>query len=135
VEFHGNGSRLRCLSCDTVSTAAEHRGKLPPRCDCGRVLKPEVVFFGEPIPPQCLAQSAEMIEACEVMLVVGTSATVAPASLLPIAAHRRGALIAEFNLGPTELTVVCDQAIHANASESLPLLAERVKKRLAGAAS
>ncbi len=131
VEFHGNGSRLRCLSCDHIEGADERRGdELPPRCGCGQVLKPDVVLFGEPIPPDCLQLSAQMIEQCEVMLVVGTSATVVPASLLPMAAQRRGALLVELNVEATELTALCDVAVHANASESLPKLVECVKQRL-----
>jgi len=127
VEFHGNGSRLVCLSCGARRRAEEvDRETLPPTCSCGAVLKPDVVLFGEMIPEAGLKGAMELVERCQVMLVIGTSATVAPCSLIPMAARRQGALLAEFNLGPTELTPVCDVTVFASASESLPLLAEAV---------
>lgn len=129
VEFHGNGSRLVCLACSSSVETVELK-EIPPRCSCGEILKPDVVFFGEMIPEQALRGSMELVEACEVMLVVGTSGTVAPASLIPMAAKRKGALVAEFNLEPTEITAVCDVVVHASASVTLPMLAERVEQLL-----
>jgi NAD-dependent deacetylase len=135
VEFHGNGSRLRCPGCDGLVEAARARELgMPPRCpDCGGVLKPDVVFFGEMIPEEAMRRSMELLRGCKVMLVVGTSATVAPASLIPMVAKQNGAFLVEFNLGPTEVTAVCDVAVHASSSESLPLLADRVEQLLAEA--
>lgn len=132
VEFHGNGSRLRCPGCDGLTEAARARELgMPPRCPgCGAVLKPDVVFFGEMIPEEAMKRSMELLRDCKVMLVVGTSATVAPASLIPMVAKQHGAFLVEFNLGPTEVTAACDVAVHASSSESLPLLADRVEQLL-----
>jgi NAD-dependent deacetylase len=128
VEFHGNSSRLRCLACGTLRPSAQWApGTGAPRCGCGHVLKPDIVLFGEPIPDAALDAAARLTEGCCAMLVVGTSATVAPASYLPLAAKRRGALLVEINLEPTEITHLCDVAIHDGASRSLSLLAERVE--------
>jgi NAD-dependent deacetylase len=128
VEFHGNGSRLRCLRCDALvdPPAGWAPAAGPPLCGCGRALKPDVVLFGEAIPPEALVRAAELAERCRAMLIVGTSATVAPASLLPLVAKRNGALLVEVNLGPTEITDLCDVALHEGASSCLPLLADRV---------
>ena len=132
VEFHGNGNTLRCLDCQRQEPAARRPELgLPPTCDCGGVFKPDVVFFGEMIPQAALDQATALAQSCEVMLVVGTSATVAPASMLPMLAKRNGALLMEFNLEPTEITAQCDETVHAGASVSLPLLAERVEALLA----
>jgi NAD-dependent deacetylase len=132
VEFHGNGSRLRCLGCDRVEPSSRVRELgMPPRCPgCSMILKPDVVFFGEAIPRVAMDGAMELLEGCQVMLAVGTSATVAPASMLPVAAQRHGALLVEVNLKPTELTSACDVAIHGSASETLPLLADEVDRLL-----
>jgi NAD-dependent deacetylase len=132
VEFHGNGSRLRCLRCDRVEPAAAIRELgSPPRCrTCAEVLKPDVVFFGEMIPEQAMRAAMELVQRCKVMLVVATSATVAPASLIPLLASQNGAFVVELNLAPTELTSSCDVAVHASVTESLPLIADRVEAML-----
>lgn len=128
VEFHGNGSRLRCLRCDKLvdAPAGWEPAAGPPFCACGSALKPDVVLFGEAIPPEALVRAAELAERCRAMLIVGTSATVAPASLLPLVAKRNGALLIEINLEPTDITDLCDVALHDGASRCLPLLADRV---------
>jgi NAD-dependent deacetylase len=131
VEFHGNGSQLVCIACGARCSAEEvDRASIPPTCACGAVLKPDVILFGEMIPEAALKGALELVEGCQVMLVVGTSATVAPCSQIPVAARRQGALLAEFNLCPTELTSGCDVAVFAGASESLPALAQAVSARL-----
>ena len=91
VEFHGNGSRLRCLGCGGMQTAAQARELgIPPPCpSCGQLLKPDVVFFGEMIPEEAMRGSMELLSQCKVMLVVATSATIAPASLIPMAARQQ----------------------------------------------
>lgn len=130
IEFHGNGAHLVCLYCGkTFSTAemeqvAEREAVFPPRCPHdGHVLKPSFVFFGEPIPTEAAASAHEEAEACDVMLVVGTSATVFPASGLPILARRTGSRIVEIN---TTRTALSDQVAHfslrGSAGEILPAL-------------
>jgi len=131
VEFHGNGSRLRCLECGGTESADRiPELGMPPECGCGAIYKPDVVFFGEMIPQQPMAEATRLAKSCEVVLVVGTSATVAPASMLPLMAKERGALLVEFNLIPTEITYACDIKVLASASVSLPLLARMVEKFL-----
>ena len=129
VEFHGNGRRLRCLSCGALQDAGEAGGTPgePPRCPCGEILKPDVVFFGEQIPHAALTGAAELLEGCRVMLVVGTSATVYPFASLPGAAASRGCTLVEVNLEPTPLTHSCDVTLHASASVSLAAVVERVE--------
>jgi NAD-dependent deacetylase len=134
VEFHGNGSRLRCLRCDRVEPTERIDGLgQPPRCpSCAEVLKPDVVFFGEMIPEEAMRGSMELLNGCKVMLVVATSATIAPASMIPLAAKEQGAFLVELNLAPTDLTRLCDVSVHASVTESLPLLVDRVEELLGG---
>jgi NAD-dependent deacetylase len=126
IEFHGSGRRLSCLSCHKVISRKElELGSLPPRCACGGVLKPEVVFIGEVIPFTVLEAAYRLAGQCGSMLVVGTSASIAPASQLPQQAKAHGAKVIELNPEPTWLSEgVSDLVIAAGAGEALPRLAE-----------
>jgi NAD-dependent deacetylase len=105
IEFHGNGKDLVCVLCGrTYDRARVKLERLPPRCLCSGVLKPNFVFFGEPIPWGAQLEAREEAENCGVMLVIGTSAVVAPACDLPVLAKRRGAVVVEVNLEETQLT-------------------------------
>jgi NAD-dependent deacetylase len=122
IEFHGNARDIRCALCGDRATAPlPDAGDRAPRCNCGGVLRPMVVFFGEPIPPGALDRATEAAASCRTMLVVGTSATVAPASLIPMLAKRAGARLIEINLERTALSGVADLAlVGRSATEVLP---------------
>ena len=129
VEFHGSGRRLRCLNCGRKVRRNEIMlNEMPPRCGCGGLIKPDVVFFGEPIPERAAMTAFALASSCQVMLVVGTSAIVAPASHLPIMAKRAGAKVVEINLEPSQLSQgVSDYLIQANASQALSELVAEVE--------
>ncbi len=104
IEYHGHGRTLRCEECGKVKEKSEvDIRKLPPRCGCGGLLRPEFVFFGEPIPPRTRQAAEAAATACDVMLVIGTSGSVAPANYLPVIAKNHGATIIEINPNETEL--------------------------------
>jgi NAD-dependent deacetylase len=128
IEFHGNGRRLICLECGRrISAADAPRDQDPPRCTCARrpVLKPDVVFFGEMIPPEAVARANRAVMRCDLLLVVGTSGLVSPASEIPGIARRSGARIAEINLEPTPLTgTVAHESLRGSASVLLPRIAD-----------
>ncbi len=128
IEFHGSHRTLTCLSCGRRVTREEARARsTPPPCECGALLKPDVVFFGEPIPAAALRESQILASRCRVMLVVGTSAEVAPANQMPWIAKRAGAAVIEVNLAPSELTRSCtDLLLQGPAGRVLPELAEAV---------
>ncbi|MEW5913611.1 MAG: NAD-dependent deacylase [Thermodesulfobacteriota bacterium] len=130
VEFHGSSRRLVCLDCGRrVSRGELVLAELPPRCACGGVVKPDVVFFGEPIPERASLLAMAAAQNCSAMLVVATSAVVAPASYLPLIAKQAGAKVIEVNLEPTPLTgEVADYSLQANASQLLPRLVEMVRE-------
>ena len=134
IEFHGNSSRARCLSCkdtypDKVARKKTESGELPPRCDCGGVLKPDAVFFGERIPTDALEESEEQAKSCDLMLVIGTSASIYPAAALPrIAKEDNGAKVVEINAEPTAITgVISDYLIKGRAGEILPKIVRVVE--------
>lgn len=105
IEFHGNFAWQRCMDCDSrVETRDVQMTRLPPRCRCGGILRPDCVFFGEMIPPEALVRSQQLSAGCDVMLVVGTSAVVQPAAYMPVLAKQSGATIIEINPESTPLT-------------------------------
>lgn len=135
VEFHGSHRTLSCLACGSRCTHEEARPRgLPPPCDCGALLKPDVVFFGEEIPPEALRESTRLVGGCRALLVVGTSAEVAPASQIPWLAKRAGATVVEVNLEPSAITrAVTDLFLQGSAADMLRRLADAVLSRLGGA--
>ena len=131
LEFHGTGETLICLSCHRSYAINEiSLEKIPPLCgECGGVLKPDVVFFGEAIPQEVLRDSFEEAKLCDCMLVVGTSAQVYPAAQLPYEVKKNGGTVIEFNLEETPLTHSLPTLfIGGSASQTLPVLIEIIKK-------
>ena len=128
IEFHGSGETLICLSCGRVFKTDEvSLEDLPPTCPCGGLLKPQIVFFGEPIPPQVLDEAFQEADRCDLMLVVGTSAQVYPAAQLPYKVAERGGRIVEINLEETPLTRELSTIfLKGSASQILPRLVKRV---------
>jgi NAD-dependent deacetylase len=124
IEFHGHNRTLSCDVCGTrLPRHAISFSKVPPYCACGYPLRPDFVFFGENIPQTAHEEAMEAAHSCDLMLVIGTSATVAPASLLPSSAKRGGAFILEINPNKTELTYrMSDLHIAEPAGKALPAI-------------
>ncbi|MFC1580026.1 NAD-dependent deacetylase [Thermodesulfobacteriota bacterium] len=104
IEYHGNSSTLSCIWCGKTYTAEEKRGEIPPRCQCEKLLKPDVVFFGEAIPVHALNESYQLAASAQALIVAGTSALVSPANSIPEIAKNKGAKIIEINKEETHLT-------------------------------
>jgi len=104
IEYHGNAATLSCLSCGKHFRADERRDIFPPRCLCGKILKPDVVFFGEAIPYEAMTRSFKLAATAQVFMIIGTSALVSPANTLPEIAKQGGAKIIEINMESTHLT-------------------------------
>jgi NAD-dependent deacetylase len=135
IEFHGNPWELACLSCGSRYPSRKRIADtgIPPRCDCGAILKPDVVLFGEPIPWSAQEDSDAEARACAVLLVVGTSAQVAPACDIPRIAKEEGAFIIEINPEKTSLTAaVTDLHIEGTASSAIAVILEEVRRRIPG---
>ena len=131
IEFHGNFAWQRCMSCNQSSATSQvDLAQLPPRCSCGGILRPDCVFFGEMIPVQALNRSHQLSASCDVMLVIGTSATVQPAATMPVIAKDNGAIIIEINPEPTPLTArISDLPLLGGAASILPQLVRAVRRR------
>lgn len=132
VEFHGNAVNIYCEGCGLTVGRSDALSLVetesPPRCtECEGLLRPNVVLFGEPIPPDALRDAARLASTCTSMLVVGTSAVVAPASLLPVEASVQGAPIIEVNPETTELSARAQVVLRGRAEVVLPELVERTR--------
>ena len=133
IEYHGNSSTLSCLWCGRKYNAKEKRNEFPPRCECGKILKPDVVFFGEPIPPEALNRSFQLASRAEALLVIGTSAVVSPANTIPTVAKQNHAKIIEINMERTHLTdTITDIFLQGSAAEIVDALVQEVKRLRSG---
>jgi NAD-dependent deacetylase len=125
VRLHGSLWRLRCVAEGTEREDTRvDLGSLPPRCECGDLLRPGVVWFGETLPPSALREAEEASRRAKVMLVVGTSSLVHPAADLPRIARAAGAYVVEVNPEETPLSASVDERLAGPAGQILPALAE-----------
>lgn len=132
VEVHGNIRRAKCLDHhhpwpgEPPLPASDEEEDPTPCPVCGSPLRPDVVWFGEMLPEDAVARAWRLAEACDVLLVVGTSGTVWPAAELPYVARRGGARVIEINPEASELTAVADLFLQGRAGALLPRLAHDV---------
>lgn len=108
---------------DADLEAAVLEGFQVPACICGGVLKPDVVFFGENVPSAIVQKAWEVFDACDVLLVIGSSLTVYSGRRFIYRAQQEGKPIAVINLGPTRADDVATVKIEAAIGEALPILA------------
>jgi NAD-dependent deacetylase len=128
VELHGNIWRARCTREQRTFDLTENPlPELPPHCElCGALLRPDVVWFGEPLPSEAYDKADQAASTCDAMLVVGTSAMVRPAASLPLVAKHNCALVVEVNVSLTPISALIDHTLSGKAGEVLPELVERV---------
>jgi NAD-dependent deacetylase len=123
LHLHGTIWEVRCTGCGRVEENRDPELAYPPLCPaCGKLLRPNVVWFGEALDPAILAGAEEALHKCEILLVVGTSAVVQPAASMALWAKRAGAYVVEINLEPTPLSRAVDASFQGKAGEILPRL-------------
>ena len=105
-EIHGNSRELICVDCgNKVSLTEEHLNNLPPKCKkCGGLLRPDFVFFSEPLYEPDATKSFIEAEISDAFLVIGTTGEIMPASQIPIIAKNNGATIIEINVKKSNYT-------------------------------
>ncbi len=130
VEVHGNIFRYKCFDNNHPVPAGELpvSGEVPPRCHCGSMIRPDVVWFGEMLDQDDLDRAFAGLSSCEAILVVGTSGLVYPAAGFPHAARSMGATVVEVNPEKTPITDLADVFVESPAGEALPLLVERLRE-------
>lgn len=127
IEVHGNIMKTLCSDCGTAAddlSESELDEKVPRCRDCGGILRPGVVWFGESLPPHALAQASEACQECDLFLTVGTSSVVYPAAALPFEALTHGATVVEINPDTTPFTPRSTFSIQAPSGVALPALIE-----------
>jgi NAD-dependent deacetylase len=128
IELHGNLWRAKCIKEGKVFEFFDVPLKeIPPRCQCGSLIRPDVVWFGEALPITEMKKAFLQAERCDVMLVVGTSGLVQPAANLPFAAKANSAKIIEVNLNQTPISDIADISLFGKAGDILIRIWQRVK--------
>ena len=120
LELHGSIIRIKCTVCDFIDNITENFESLPPKCKCGSMLRPDVVWFGEPLPQNIWQSAIKEASICDVMIIVGTSLVVSPANTLPVYAKQNGAILIEVNPEKTVMSNDMTLSIQATSAEVLP---------------
>ncbi|SNB68803.1 SIR2 family NAD-dependent protein deacylase [Thermoflexus hugenholtzii] len=122
IELHGSLWRMRCVREGRVwEDRRVPLPELPPRCPaCGALARPDVVWFGEPLPKAAWTQAFRAAAEAEIFLIIGTSGLVEPAASLPRWARAHGARLIEFNIEDTALTPLADEVWRGPVGETLP---------------
>jgi len=129
LELHGNIFRTRCMQCQKTTeydSEKEHEDIELPVCECGGLLRPDVVWFGEPIPQDIWRNSLSFLNNADAALICGTSGVVWPAAAIPEIAKQCGAKTIEINLEPTPISRVVDISIQGKAGEILPKIVKMI---------
>ncbi|MCY4411547.1 MAG: NAD-dependent deacylase [Caldilineaceae bacterium] len=129
IHLHGSLLNFRCVSCSAPHnlTEEQRRADSPPACGvCGDLVRPDVVWFGEGLPWEAVETAAEAAQACDLMLVVGTSGLVYPAAQLPLIAQRAGAKVIDVNPEPGPISSVADLFLQGKSGEILPAVVRAV---------
>ncbi len=122
VHLHGTIFHNRCFNgCPGLAKASKPQPDIP-KCPCGGLMRPAVVWFGEMLPEEDLERAARASQEASVFLSVGTSGIVHPAASLPLAAKSRGAFLIEVNPDPTPLSPSADLVLRGPSGEILPAL-------------
>ncbi len=134
-EIHGDHKHLQCIQCGKLSPVAEHvfvDDDLPTCSECGYVLKPNVVLYGENV--RYLEEIYSLVRECDLLMVVGTSAQVYPAAGLPERVKKNNGLVFEFNREVTVLSqgltigaTQSDYLFQGKAGVTLPFFVKHLK--------
>ena len=122
LELHGNIERNYCMDCKTFYGVEKFLNtEEVPRCEeCGGMIRPDVVWFGETLPQNIFAEAERKAVNSDVCFIIGTSAVVYPAAYIPLSAKEGGATLVEINIEPTEISDITNYSILGKSGEVLP---------------
>lgn len=129
LEVHGSIWRLRCTSCLREWLDRNLALDIPPRCECGAIARPGVVWFGENLPQQIWNAAEQAVQSSDLFLIVGTSAVVYPAAGLIPLARTCGARTIEINVEETPVSGLVDCTLTGRAGEILPQLMAQLHRK------
>ena len=128
IEIHGNIFKYKCFENEHPIEELPEGDAIPPRCSCGSMIRPDVVWFGEQLPEDRIARCYQALHTCDVILVVGTSGMVVPAAYFPAIAKQEGAQVIEINPEMSQITREADIFLQGPAGEVLPKVVTRLKE-------
>ncbi len=134
--LHGSLAEFWCDTCGSryhgplPDMAEPVLEKTPPSCECGGLIRPGIVWFGEQLPDEPWQAAVEAVTCADIVVVVGTSGVVYPAAGLPEVALARGAVVIEVNPEPTPLSEAATAYIQQSAGAALPTLLQRLPELL-----
>jgi NAD-dependent deacetylase len=136
LQLHGTAIFVSCLSCkkrydrDEIQERIK-KGQKAPRCDnCGGLLKPATISFGQSMPEKETQEAYHRSSLCDLFMVIGSSLVVQPAASMPLVAKRNGARLVIINRDPTPYDDMADLVIHGQAGPTMAIILEHVKKGL-----
>ena len=129
LELHGSIITIKCTVCNFKDKITSNFSEIPPLCKCGNILRPDVVWFGEPLPQDVWGEAMMQANLCDVMIVAGTSLAVSPANLLPVYAKQNGALMIEVNIEETPMSHNMDLSVRSTSAKALPEIVSLIKKQ------
>ncbi|MFX1302613.1 MAG: NAD-dependent deacetylase [Promethearchaeota archaeon] len=136
VEFHGNAYEAKCMRCGQIYQISFMvnqvlGGNYSPSCrKCSGVLKPNAIFFGEPLESKTLEAADKMIVDCDLLLVLGSSLVVYPVAFYPQKALSNGAKLAIINIQETDMDTVAEVVIHEKIGDVLPKVVSIVESKV-----
>ena len=128
LELHGSIIKIKCTVCDFKTEITGEITEIPPKCTCGNILRPDVVWFGEALNQEIWQNAMVLANQCDLMVIAGTSLVVSPANTLPIYAKQNNAFLIEVNPKDTEMSSQMDLTIKNTSAISLPQLVSIYKK-------
>ncbi len=129
-ELHGNIEKNYCVKCKKPFNKELDFSSGVPKCECGGLIRPGVVWFGEFLPEDQYLGGEKAAMNADVFFVVGTSAVVYPAAGLVFTAKASGAVIVEVNLEETEISSSVNYSYFGKAGVILPKIFEEYKLRV-----
>ena len=122
IELHGSILRNYCIDCRREATLSLDASEISRCLVCGGLIRPDVVWFGEQLPPAAISRAYDAASSADAFLSIGTSAVVFPAADLPIAAKRNGSFVVEINTEETAISSMVDVSLRGQAGAVLPAL-------------
>jgi NAD-dependent deacetylase len=122
LELHGSIIEIKCTVCEFKNKILTEFTNTPPLCKCGNILRPNVVWFGEPLPQDIWQDAITHASKCDVMVIVGTSLVVSPANTLPLYAKQNNAFLIELNPEKTMMSYDMDLSVRSTSVMALPEL-------------
>jgi NAD-dependent protein deacetylase/lipoamidase len=131
LELHGNIERNFCIKCNKVYMQIELPDeKSAPMCSCGGHIRPDIVWFGEMLPQDVVAEAWKATEQADVFFSIGTSGEVYPAAQLPGIARQSGAYVVEVNPNETSISYQMNECLLGPSGTILPQIVEELKRRI-----